>query len=264
MTLMVAATISDSRLMTSNVISIMHLPELELDGDFNQDIHRRTLAGGGRESPLAHGLNRPLVEAGAKPLQYLHVADRTVARDDDLHHHFTLEAAAPRVFAVVGLDLAQQAGRLDARPGAKRAATCAAAGAWTDAGSVSRAEARPGAGSSAATLAWPVTRGLGLCACSNTPIRLRSSAGADTIGATRTGSGSELSGGGGGSGGATTGSTLGGGLRIGTGLLTFRRPSRSAFGRRRGLAKSAAAATAAWTRDVQVDQPQRFRRPALS
>src|SRR3954470_4823549 len=67
-------------------------------------------------------------------------------------------------------------------------------------------------------------------AFSRTPTRLRVSAGAVTIGAMSAGSGSDFSGSGFGSGGAGTGVANFGSRRMGTGLLSVWRPSRSAFG----------------------------------
>ena len=114
-----------------------HLAQPELHRDFDQHIDRRPESASGRESPLPDRLNGALVESGAQALNDANRTDTTVASDDDLEHHVAREAASPRLFGVVGLDLLQDRRRRD--PAARTigpatgSATRAVADAWPSA-----------------------------------------------------------------------------------------------------------------------------------
>jgi hypothetical protein len=90
------------------------LPQRESNGDFDQDVDRTTLSGGGRETPLPHCSNCALLETGAQRLHHANVADRPVASHDDLEHDITLEGASPRLFGVERAYLFQECWRRDA------------------------------------------------------------------------------------------------------------------------------------------------------
>src|SRR4029077_4555247 len=126
------------------LVSILHdvLPEFELHRDFNDHVDGRAVAPRRREFPLAHGVGRSLIEAGAETLQQLDVADAAVAADDDLEDDVAFEVAPASFFRVIRLHLAQARGRRDAAAGAIRPAAGAAARARPDAGAVAFAESR--------------------------------------------------------------------------------------------------------------------------
>ena len=137
-----------------------HLPQGEFDGDFDDDVDRLAATPRRAETPLANGCNRALIKAGAATLQNRDVADRAVAPHDDLEHHVSGDAAAPRVVGVIGLDLAQQSRRLDAASRAEGTAARAAAGTVANAGSESfaAAGALACAGAAASSGALALTR----------------------------------------------------------------------------------------------------------
>jgi hypothetical protein len=103
------------------------LPQLELDGDFDDHVHGRAVPLRGREPPLAHGLDGALIESAIEPAPHTHVADRAVAPHDDFEQHFAADSAPPGVVGVIGFDFAQQSWRLDACARAERPSTLATA-----------------------------------------------------------------------------------------------------------------------------------------
>src|SRR3954467_7658402 len=143
-------------LLTAN----RQLPQLELHGNFDDDIDRRPVTARRREAPLSHRLHCALVEPGAQPVQQPHVADRAVALHDDLELDVPFDAALAAFFRVIRLHLANDRGRGDAGPWTVGTAASPAAGAWPEsrALSLSNAGALPGAG--AARRAGAVTVGL--------------------------------------------------------------------------------------------------------
>src|SRR5436309_2356058 len=101
------------------------------------------------ELPLPHRLHGAIVQSAAEPLQNLHVANRSVAAHDDLHHHLAAEPAAPRVFRIVRAHFAQQPRRIDSAPRTEWSAAGAASGSWSNTGPVALANARSRAGACA-------------------------------------------------------------------------------------------------------------------
>src|SRR5688500_1960675 len=97
----------------------------------------------GREAPLAHGVDGALIEPGTQALEHFYAADTAVAPYHDLEHDIPFDAFPPRVFGVLGLDLAQQARRRDSAARPIRSAAGAPSGAGTDAGTVPFANSRP-------------------------------------------------------------------------------------------------------------------------
>src|SRR5436189_2377752 len=178
-TLRLAAIAIERRVTVTRVVSIFHEPrsdvrsstsdflsEFELHCDFNDHIDRRAVALGRREAPLAHGLHRALIEAGAETLHQPDVADRAVALHHDLEDDVAFEVTAAAFFRVVRLPFAHDRGGGNAAPGAIRAAAGTAARTGSDTGPLAFAEpgalAAPGAAAGAGPMAVAFLRRCGL------------------------------------------------------------------------------------------------------
>jgi hypothetical protein len=53
----------------------MALPQLESDGDFDDDVDRDTLTTGRREAPLTHRVDRALIQSAVEAALDAHIAD---------------------------------------------------------------------------------------------------------------------------------------------------------------------------------------------
>src|SRR5258705_710337 len=135
------------------------LPQRELDGHFDEDVHGNPFPHGRGKSPLLHRADRALLQAVTEALQHVRVADAAVAPHDDLHQHVSRDAAAARLFGIGRLHLAQQAWRVGAASRAVRSAAGAAALAVANARPAPFAVARPLAGPDAAVCARSVAVG---------------------------------------------------------------------------------------------------------
>src|SRR5258705_809022 len=135
------------------------LPQRELDGHFDEDVHGNPFPHGRGKSPLLHRADRALLQAVTEALQHVRVADAAVAPHDDLHQHVSRDAAAARLFGIGRFHLAQQAWRFDAAARAVWSAAGAAAFAVAYARPEPFAVARPLARPDAAVCARSVAVG---------------------------------------------------------------------------------------------------------
>src|SRR4029453_12773040 len=92
------------------------------------------------EAPLPYRLDGAPIEAVPEALEHPYVPHRAIAPDDDLEDDVAFDAAASRIFRIVGFDLAQQAGRIDSAARPVRPATCPAADAFADSSALSGAD----------------------------------------------------------------------------------------------------------------------------
>src|SRR5207302_2462892 len=117
-------------------------PQFEFDSDFDDDINGLAKPVGGREPPLLDGGYRAIVQSARQPVDQTHVAHAAIATHDNLEHHFTFDAAAARIFGVIGFHFSENLRRRNAAAGPVRAAAHAAAGTIADAGAIASAKAR--------------------------------------------------------------------------------------------------------------------------
>jgi hypothetical protein len=118
------------------------LSKLEFHSDLDEDVDGHAKAPCGSESPLSDGIDGALVEPGPEPALQSHVADGAIASHDDLQLDIAVDAAAPRVFGVLGLHFAKEGGRRNPAAGPKRSAAGPAPRTGPDAGSGPFSEAR--------------------------------------------------------------------------------------------------------------------------
>ena len=154
-----AAAITPDIAASTNSIIVLHSSDgssqFEFDGNFDDDVHGFALTPSRRKLPLPDRGNGLLIEPLSKPAQHGDVPDPAVAGDDDLEQDVARHPFPARLFGVVGLDLAQQARRLNAAAGSIRSTAGAAAGTLAEARPDAIADSLPLAATGPATCACP-------------------------------------------------------------------------------------------------------------